>query len=272
MKNKFVSIIVPCFNQAKYLDECLDSVVEQTFTNWECIIVNDGSQDHTEQVAQQWLKKDSRFKYINQKNLGLCAARNSGIEIAKGEFILPLDADDKISSKYIDLVINAFINDSSLKLVYCQAKKFGEENGIWNLGTFSLENLAKSNMIFCSSVFRKLDWQKVGGFDVNMIYGLEDWEFWIAILKHGGNVKKIDQVGFFYRVKKESMVTSFKQEQLKYLYEYMSVKHVDFFVKHLGSFKSLLNKIAENEEKMNSEKFIINQIFRRLLGFKIFKM
>ena len=127
-------------------------------------------------------------------------------------------------------------------------------------------------MIFCSSVFRKLDWQKVGGFDVNMIYGLEDWEFWIAILKHGGNVKKIDEVGFFYRVKKESMVTSFKQEQLKYLYEYMSVKHVDFFVKHLGSFKSLLNKIAENEEKMNSEKFIINQIFRRLLGFKIFKM
>ena len=121
---KRVSIIVPCYNQAQYLDECLQSVLEQTYPHWECIIINDGSPDNTEKVAQEWVVKDTRFKYIYKENGGLSSARNAGIEIADGEFILPLDADDKISAHYLKLAVKEFEKDTYLKVVYCKAEKF----------------------------------------------------------------------------------------------------------------------------------------------------
>ena len=76
------------------MDEALESVLEQSYLNWECIIVNDGSTDNTDIVASNWLQKDQRFRYIYQKNAGLSCARNTGIKNANGEFILPLDADE----------------------------------------------------------------------------------------------------------------------------------------------------------------------------------
>ena len=76
-----ISVIVPCYNQAQYLDECLNSVLEQTYKDWECIIVNDGSPDNTEEVAKEWVKKDSRFKYFYKNNGGVNSARNSGLKL-----------------------------------------------------------------------------------------------------------------------------------------------------------------------------------------------
>ena len=96
--NTKVSVIVPCYNQAQYLDEALQSILNQSFTDWECIVVNDGSKDNTEFISNEWIKKDSRFKYVYQDNGGLSNARNVGIKKAEGEFILPLDADDKIGA------------------------------------------------------------------------------------------------------------------------------------------------------------------------------
>ncbi len=83
--HKLISIVVPCFNQGKYLNESLQSVFEQTYSLWECIIIDDGSTDDTRNITKKWLEKDSRFKYFYKENDGLCAARNSGIEIANGE-------------------------------------------------------------------------------------------------------------------------------------------------------------------------------------------
>lgn len=108
MTPPLISIIVPCYNQAEYLDECLQSVLDQTYYNWECIIVNDGSSDNTEIVAQQWLNKDGRFKYSAKENAGLSLARNTGIANTNGEFILPLDADDKIGKDYCTKAIEVF--------------------------------------------------------------------------------------------------------------------------------------------------------------------
>jgi glycosyltransferase involved in cell wall biosynthesis len=87
---RLVSVIVPCFNQAQYLGEALQSVLAQTYTNWECIIVDDGSPDNTERVASKFVKLDNRIKYHKKQNGGLADARNYGINKAKGEFILPL--------------------------------------------------------------------------------------------------------------------------------------------------------------------------------------
>lgn len=106
-----ISVVVPCYNQAQYLDECLQSVLNQTYQDWECIIVNDGSPDNTEDVAKSWAEKDTRFIYLSKENGGLSSARNAGIEIAKGEWILPLDADDKIGERYLELAEKEFEND-----------------------------------------------------------------------------------------------------------------------------------------------------------------
>lgn len=273
MINK-VSIIVPCYNQAQYLNESLQSVLEQSSDNWECIIVNDGSPDDTEKVAEFWLDKDVRFKYVYQENGGLSRARNFGISHASGEFILPLDADDKISKDYVSLAIKAFQEEDSLKVVYCKADKFGIENGVWDLAPFSLLNLSRENMIFCSALFRKSDWEQVGGYDLNMKHGCEDWEFWIALLKNGGNVKQLNQVGFYYRTKASSMIKEVKNEQYDYLFSYLSVKHADFFVNHFGSFFSLEAKIKEakkiEQTKLKSAKYVFDVFCKRFLGFSIF--
>jgi len=275
MNQPLVSIIVPCFNQAQFLSDALESVLQQTYKNWECIIVNDGSPDHTEEIANRWLIKDDRFKYVKIENGGLCNARNVGIENADGEFILPLDADDKIGNIYLELAVEQFNINTNIKVVYSNAKKFGIVNENWILKPFTLENLAKKNMLFCSAIYRKKEWKKVGGYDLKMKYGFEDWEFWINILKNGGGVIKLPEVCFFYRIKEKSMVKNLTNNELTYLFNYMSLKHADFFINHLGSFFKLeQNRIDDKrkfEKLLRSKKIAINILFKSIFGINLFK-
>lgn len=274
MNLKKVSVIVPCYNQAQFLDEALNSVLDQSYVNWECIIIDDGSPDNTEEVALRWCNKDKRFIYLKKENGGLSEARNTGIKSAIGEYILPLDADDKIAKNYIQHAVQFFIEDVSLKVVYCKAEKFGDEFGLWDLPQFSLFNLSRNNLIFPSGMYRKADWQAVDGYDSKMIYGWEDWEFWIALLKNGGNVKQLKEVGFYYRIKSVSMLKQIDKEKGNYLLNYLSVKHADFFVKHYGSFASLnralIDEKNEQEHKLKSEKFAIDVFCSVFFGFSIF--
>ena len=251
-----ISVVVPCYNQAQYLDECLQSVLDQTYTDWECIIVNDGSPDNTEEIAKNWVEKDTRFIYLSKENGGLSSARNAGIEIAKGEWILPLDADDKIGNQYLELAEKEFEKDYTV--IYCEAELFGNEIGKWHLPEFSLENLAKKNCIFCSAFYKKEDWKKVNGYDINMIYGLEDYEFWISLLKNKNTVKKLPQTLFYYRVKENSMLTNLKSERINKMFNYISKKHTDFFLEYLGSFNELFllqeNTLKKYDKLLNSKK------------------
>ncbi len=259
-----ISVIVPCYNQAQYLDECLQSVLDQTYQNWECIIVNDGSPDHTVEIATLWVAKDKRFKYIYKQNGGLSSARNAGIEVAVGEYILPLDADDKIGVDYIKIALIEFESDPELKVVYCEAEKFGLESGKWILKPFTLKDLSLSNMIFCSAIYRKQDWIRVGGYDVKMIYGLEDWEFWISILKSGGQVHCLKYLGFNYRIKENSMILKLEQNRKVEIFDYLSIKHADFFVQQLG------NSVQLYKQNLILKKFhlsVINSFYYKIYKF-----
>lgn len=269
-----VSVIVPCYNQSQFLDEALTSVYNQTAQDWECIIVDDGSKDQTKEVAKTWCDKDSRFSYTYQENAGLSAARNKGINNAKGMYVLPLDADDKIADNYLALALNTFKTDETVKVVYANAEKFGAVSGKWNLKDFSLRNLSRNNMIFCSALFRKSDWERIGGYDVNMLYGWEDWELWIAMLKNGGEVVKLQNTCFYYRIKENSMLTSIDRNKADYLLNHLNVKHADFFVKHYGTFQDLDREIKILKEthktQMSSEKYVIDVFFSKFLGFSVF--
>ena len=180
MITKSVSIIVPCYKQAEYLPETLDSVLAQTYQNWECVIVNDGSPDNTEVIARKYLDKDARFRYVWQENKGLASARNTGISNSDGEFILPLDSDDIILPTYIEKAVNHFAMNPETKLVYCKAEFFGRINQKWDLKKYNYDSLIWNNCIFCSAVYRRCDYDATQGYNPNMINGFEDWDLWLS--------------------------------------------------------------------------------------------
>lgn len=236
MNSSLISVIVACYKQVEYLPEALNSVLLQSYTNWECIIVNDGSPDSTEEVAYQFCKMDSRFKYIRQENSGISAARNAGINISSGVYILPLDADDKIGVDYLKEAAYILDNEPAMKVVYSDVELIGAQKGIWQLSPYSLSQLALENMIYCSALFRRADFDLYGGYDESFIYGSEDWEFWLRILKKGGGVKKLSSVHFYYRKKGNSrsdLLDKNKNWQIE-MRNKLFLKHFDFYTYLFG--------------------------------------
>lgn len=274
--NPLVSIIVPCYNQAQYLDECLQSVVEQTFENWECIIVNDGSPDNTEKIAQEWVSRDYRFKYYHKENEGVSSARNLGILKSLGEFLLTLDGDDKLGQDYLRLIIEEFKNDKSLTIVYSNARFFGTVEKFWNLPNFELKEFLLDNCIYCSAIFKKVDFLKTGGYDENMKYGYEDWEFWINLISHSDifKVKKIDYVGFYYRRKTISRDIEFLNDQVKIISTKFEIyqKHHNFYDQHFGGYIDNIKKFErsrkKNEQLLKSKKYVLKLFLKVFFGIK----
>jgi glycosyltransferase involved in cell wall biosynthesis len=128
MSDIMVSIVVPCYNQAQYLDAALQSVFVQTYANWECIIVNDGSSDTTDEIALDWINKDQRFKYFSKQNEGLGKTRNYGIARSKGLYILPLDSDNQLMKDFTQEAIAVFEKNQDVGVVYGDAEYFGDKN------------------------------------------------------------------------------------------------------------------------------------------------
>ncbi len=270
MKNPIISIIVPCYNQVEYLDECLQSVLDQTYRNWECIIVNDGSPDNTEEVAKKWLEKDSRFKYLYKENGGLSSARNAGIEIAKGEWILPLDSDDKIGNRYLELAEKEFGNGN--RIIHCKGELFGFEKGLLNSSFVDKYKLLFNNPFFCSLIFPKKLWKSVNGYDEKMIYGYEDWELWINMI-HNNEVEivKLDYIGFFYRRKETSMNVLVIQNQAKdnQMKSYIIDKHR---IHYANSFEQINNVYRENSNRQKKLQSIYQLIYKNFFGRLLYKI
>jgi glycosyltransferase involved in cell wall biosynthesis len=228
-----VSIVIPCYNHALFLEETLASVLNSTYNDYEIIIVNDGSTDNSEAVANKLVNENANITYLYQANQGPSVARNYGIRTAKGKYILPLDADDRISADYIEKAVAVLESDPKVKVVYCEAEFFGEKSGKWKLPQFSRKYLARENMIFLSAMFRKADWESIGGFDERMTWGWEDWEFWISMLKNGGDVVRLPITGFFYRIRKGSRRKSTNKNAKRKTIALINEKHRTFIYKQL---------------------------------------
>lgn len=252
-KNLTFSVIVPCYNQEKYLFDCLDSIKKQSFKDWECIIVNDGSTDGSEDIAKEFVKNDSRFIYKYKKNSGLASTRNYGINASSGTYILPLDGDDKIGVNYLTKAHKIFNDTPETKIVYCKARLFGDLNRKWKLKKYSYKTMLYENCIFCSAIFRKADFDLTNGYDSQMIYGYEDWEFWLQLLNNNDIVTRIKSVEFFYRKRGDSMINFINnQENLKKMTDYIIDKHK---LKYNDALKidntmAFYGKIISTEEKL----------------------
>lgn len=200
-----VSVIVPVYNQGEFLAEALDSVLQQTYSNWECVIVNDGSTDNTEEVALDYVNKDGRFRYLYQDNSGVSAARNNGIRHSDGLFILPLDSDNILCPSYLEKAVSRFMLHPETTLVYGKAEFFGDRSGVWDLPEWSWDGFIWRNCIDNCAMYKRSDFEAIGGYR-DML--LEDWDFWLSLLRPDSVVYRYDDIMFKYRVRKNSMVSS----------------------------------------------------------------
>ena len=192
-----VSVIVPLYNASPFIVEALDSILASTYRPLEVVVVDDGSTDDSLSVVQAYAASRPEVKVIHQPNAGVSVARNHAIREAKGQFILPVDADDKIGTTYIEHAVQAMTDE--VRVVGCRAQFFGTRLGEWKLPTFSHALLARKNMIPISSLFRKSDWERVGGFCEEEIYR-EDWDFWLSLMELGGTYIRLKETGLYYRV------------------------------------------------------------------------
>ena len=228
-KDSKVSIIIPSYNAAKYLTETINSVKQQTFTNWECILINDGSSDNSDIIALESIKDDERFKYIFQENTGVCIARNNAIRATVGEYILCLDADDLISENFLEETVKLLDSNPNLSIATSVVKFFGRSSGILNVVSYDLATVLAENQLVITSLFRRTDFDKVGGFNSNMKEGFEDWDFWISILKNGGTVQCASEATFFYRLLNVSRNSGISYDKEKKLRSQMWKNHQELF-------------------------------------------
>ena len=205
-----VSVIIPCYKHAQFVAEAVESIIAQTLPVLEVIVVNDGSPDNTREVVNQLIRRYPRYRVscVDKPNGGLADARNAGIQRAEGEWILPLDADDRLDHTFVEKGIKALKDDPSRNMAFANQSNFGASTEQLRPEDYSLERLACYNLFPYASIFPKEMWWRSGGYDRSLPWAGEDYSFWISCGEIGLTPARIDEYLFKYRVHKEgSMYT-----------------------------------------------------------------
>jgi glycosyltransferase involved in cell wall biosynthesis len=265
MKDK-ISIIVPCYNQAHFLNAAVNSIIQQTHTNWECIIINDGSTDNTEKCAMKLVEKDSRIIYHKKNNGGLSSARNAGLNIATGDFIQFLDSDDYLEKTKLEKSIRQITSDIDAKIVISNFKMFQHSVSQSSKPYCDLKleyfNF-KSILInwdylftipihcgfFSSSVFKELRFNE-------QLKAKEDWLMWLTAFKNNKAIFINEQLAF-YRFHSESMT---QQSQLMIDNQLKAYKEIKNIILQVDYEEFVFEKIKQLLNKNNSHKKEIAKI------------
>lgn len=243
-----VSVVIPVYNMEEYLPATLDSVLASDYPLLEVIVIDDGSTDNSLGVAERYAARDERLRVFHQENAGVCAARNRAVAEAQGRYVLPVDADNLIVPTFVRdaaAVLDAF---PEVKVVAPRADFFGDRRGEWALPPFSLHLLARKNIMDTCAMYRRADWERVGGY-CEEIVAREDWEFWIAVLKDGGEVRRLPYVALHYRIRQGSKRTSDRLMK-RHVVDTLNRRHPEFFERELDgplryhrSWSRLLNRL-----------------------------
>lgn len=281
MEKKKISIIIPCFNQAQYLDETLQSVLNQTYEHWEAIIVNDGSTDNTEEIAVKWVDKDNRFRYYFKENGGLSSARNLGLDQAIGDYVQFLDSDDYLDFKKFEIQIgdlkyyeisisdyfpfqdgdNSKVLDKYLSPFFSQSEY--KKELIWDW------EYRKSFPPHCV-LFKKVLIDKYNLKFNEVLSNHEDWEFWVKLFYYSKNIFNNTEVFAFYRIRKGSMSTDYKLMRegftfaAKSLINYFEeIEDKEYAIHVKLKLNEILKKNKKIECKSNRILNVLKRIYRR---------
>jgi len=258
-----ISIIIACYNDAKYIEQSIGSALNQIYPNKEVIVVDDGSNEETKAVLKMLSSKIT--KLITQENKGQSTARNVGIKEAKGEYILVLDSDDYFDSTFCEKAIAIFLENKNVKIISSYVNRIYNDNktDVFKPQGGQIKDFLLNNCAMGSTMFKKLDWEITNGYDEKMRNGFEDWEFYICLLKSGGMAYVLPEPLFNYRVRNNS--TTSKANKIKYeLLKYIYFKHQ---VLYKTNFELIISHLLGRVEREEIEK-IKNS---RRLEFKIGK-
>ena len=248
-ENFLISIVIPVYNAEKYLEQCLNSVKNQTYKNFEVILVNDGSIDNSESICKEFVESDTRFRYYLKANGGASSARNFGLDNVTGEYITFIDADDWVDENHLEVLINNIKENNSDMAVssikkFDNVSKFGfrvhskQEKYLLNYNKLNREEFlvilpklihaSNSYKIAVSKLFKKELLSDVR-FDESIVYG-EDLEFFFKIYNNISSISYVDEVSYIYRLYDESTSSKFGQLYMK---------------QELGIYKKMYEKIEE---------------------------
>lgn len=220
-KTIMVSVIVPIYNVEEYLEECLESIRNQTYTNIEVILVNDGSTDGSREICESYCEKDIRFRLINQENQGQSVARNRGVKESVGQYIMFVDSDDVVNTDVLEVLLPYMKTD--VDIVECEMTREKEAFFLNKIPTIVFEGNSKEAILNCiafravkfcafTKLYRREIVEKIP-FLEGYIY--EDVFTGINYLKHIRKIIVIDYIGYYYRVRPNSTMTkSFNEKNL----------------------------------------------------------
>jgi len=198
-----VSIVIPYFNAAVTIDETLHSLATQTFQNFEVIVVNDGSTDLMSITKIRQLQKTNKpYIYVEQDNQGVAAARNAGINKARGKYVICLDSDDMLVPTFIEKSTAMLETQLDIDLITSHMDIFGITNEIHKNSSYDPLKLYKDNMVITAAEFRKRAWKASGGYKSGI--GYEDWEYWLNLSEHGFWGRLLPEELFLYRTSIQS--------------------------------------------------------------------
>lgn len=284
MSNPQISIIVPVYNVEPWLRTCLDSILAQSFTDFEAICVNDGSPDNSAAILKEYAEKDSRIKVITQANGGLSAARNTGLEQASGEFIYFLDSDDYIHPQLLEILYRE-INSGEYDFSGCAYQKVEGtqktfphyKNYRTKVVTAPLATFCKNKKLLPINVWSKLYRRKTLG-DLRFISGLiyEDLPFSCAFMAQSQSGKMVDLPLYYYLLRGGSLSGN-KEIKLKncqsyifilrHLHEKFCTDKLSPFV-HERFFRSILKTLLRLRKNVETETYVKEEL-QKLLDEKI---
>lgn len=259
MSNNLISVIIPAYNYAHFLPQALNSILEQTYANWECIIIDDGSTDDTKVVAKKFTAADDRIKYHYQVNAGLSASRNKGIELAKGEWIQFLDADDLLHSEKFSKQLAVFMREQDADIVYSDYMWFEQSiQAAWIApGYYSaikgdackafLMSWEKGFSIpIHSYLFRRSCFMRWGLFDIHLPTH-EDLDLQLRYSLHGAAYVYSEGVMAYYRVHQNSMAK-------------------DLTLMHKGYLTALLKVVLNSDHRLGYRLMALHRYFGEVLN------
>jgi glycosyltransferase involved in cell wall biosynthesis len=272
INNPEVSIIIPAYNASLYLQRAIESVLKQTFENFELIIVNDGSIDNTEDIVKRFQKKDKRIRYIqHDKNRGSSEARNTGIKTAKGKYVAFLDSDDEWLENKLEKQLEVFKNPQ-INVVTCWAYWVDEiknKTSIYAVPYFddSLPYILRENYLLSNPsgvVLKKSVIKKVGLFDNSLIF-VEDWDYWIRIIENGYNFYVISQPLLKYFFSKGNLTNTLLILKKAQNIEKILQKHKQYYKKYSYIYALKLRELGHlfclGGDLKNGRKYLQKAIF-----------
>jgi hypothetical protein len=200
MNDPTVSVVITCFNYAEWLPESVASILAQTLTQFELLIVDDGSTDGSLAVAHELAAGDRRITVISQPNSGQPAIpRNRAIRRARGRYVVSLDADDTLAPATLELCAAALDADPTVGMAYARQNNLGVSEELLNPTPWSLERLKRANFLNCATMYRRDAWEAAGGYSTN-VRGYEDWDLWLGIALAGYRGRSVPEATFNYRI------------------------------------------------------------------------